>query len=100
MRRLDADLQRVMRESRDCPFCEGNGQRLVFDREGRSVTAHCACSYGRWMRNLVDYELRLRIPDVTEILAGRSPWQLESPEDEGSLSRAQVEAIFGRSTWP
>lgn len=88
--------------SRDCPHCSGNGQLMVFwpgyrglrveDREcltrgGEVITrpwpmivaAHCICLMGRWMRAKTEPELLPRIPDLADILAGRSRWLARDP---------------------
>lgn len=81
-------------ESRDCPFCSGQGIRTVYhphftgnsigiDAEGRrtamTVAAHCRCSLGVFFRDNCSEDVRRRIPRVEDICQGRSLWLLEAP---------------------
>lgn len=68
-------------ESKDCPHCSGIGQVPVFhptpdpaNRIPESISADCVCPRGRMMRNSRDAVMAKRVPDLAEVLAGRSLW--------------------------
>lgn len=96
------DRETARAASRKCPRCSGEGWTTAFhprydgrqvltveitDPDGElrrvstpgRVSAHCDCAMGRWMRSQTDGELARRIPDVVDVLAGRSRWLLEDP---------------------
>lgn len=75
-------------ESAGCEHCSGEGQVRVFHPKpdaGRrippSTSADCVCSWGRARRSSRDDADNRRIVDLADVLAGRSPWQLEQPEE-------------------
>lgn len=47
-----------------------------------TVSAHCSCGLGQWMRSQTKEELRARIPDLLDVLAGRTNYQLDDPTVE------------------
>jgi hypothetical protein len=88
--------------SHDCPRCDGSGQVDVFykDYDGRRIvrrlcrlpngkeqvipfnmlaTAQCVCAMGRFLRGKTPPELLPRIPDLVEVLEGKTPWLPEDP---------------------
>lgn len=87
--------------SRGCPYCAGSGQATLFaaDFDGRRVVereavvrgevkwvrtatiavAHCACPMGRWMRSKSGRDILPRIPDLNDVLAGRTRWLAHDP---------------------
>jgi hypothetical protein len=84
----------VERLSRDCPFCAGHGMVSVYHpslksssvgttSDGRrfpaTISAHCRCTAGCWIRERIPPELRARIPRVEDICLGRSRWLLIPP---------------------
>ncbi len=84
-------------DSQDCPYCGASGQVVIYHpeyngqpgikqiRHGQEhqiparVVAHCICPLGRWMRNRIPEDIRRRIPDFDDILAGRSKWTERDP---------------------
>lgn len=91
--------------SRGCPYCSGSGQAVVFRRryDGRrvqdlevvhrgevvtrpmpmAVAAHCICPMGEWMRSKIrDLDILSRVPDLSDVLAGRLRWLAEDPTGE------------------
>jgi len=96
------DRDTAQAASRGCPHCAGSGQAIVFDRDydGRhvverechvhgeakvipyamTVSAHCVCAMGRWMRGRIrDLDVLARTPDFADVLAGRSRWLAQDP---------------------
>jgi hypothetical protein len=88
--------------SRDCEYCGGHGMARVYYPEYRgdpteevacwgrggevvrkaipvAVMAHCVCPLGRWMRGRLDGDTLAGIPDLMEILTGRSRWLARDP---------------------
>lgn len=101
MSKVDPELEKVKRESRECQLCGGNGittayapqytgNPIAIDRDGNRftarVSAHCRCTYGRWMRDRVDAETQAKIPTVEDILTGRSRWLLDDPTETEEFS--------------
>ena len=92
-------------QSRGCPTCDGSGQARVYDPkyDGRRAIerevmmygeirkvmypmyclAHCTCPMGRWMRSRFakDPDMLARIPDLMDVLSGRSRWVAKDPTD-------------------
>lgn len=88
-------------KSRNCPYCSGEGMTEVFDpdytgmrvverdaihrgelkriRFAMVTAAHCACPMGEWLRNRTDDDLRSRIPNMLDVLAGRGRWLAHDP---------------------
>jgi hypothetical protein len=89
-------------QSRHCEFCSGSGQATIYDRDfdGRRVvereviirgeikpaypyamliTAHCICAMGRWLRSKAEPDVMRRIPDMCDVLAGRTRWTAQDP---------------------
>ena len=74
--------------SKDCPHCGGaTGLAPVVYRGSdetqrvRSTCAYCVCRLGRWVRRTHERhspDVFRRIPDLAEVIAGRSAWM--SPE--------------------
>lgn len=98
----DQTKDEAWEQSRSCRFCHGSGQASVFhphydgsavmmfecvDRDGEirpkpvavRVVAHCMCPMGRWMRSKTERLLLSRIPDLLDVLAGRSRWVADDP---------------------
>lgn len=98
----DQSKDEAWAKSRGCPYCAGSGQAVVFDRryDGRRVmerevthrgevvtrpmpmvvAAHCVCPMGEWMRSKIrDIDVLARIPNLIDVLAGRSRWLAEDP---------------------
>lgn len=107
MNGVDPELERMKHKSKNCKLCGGDGQVVVFhskasgsrverlfygeldddDREvhvptAMEVTAHCVCPMGRWIRERASPEMRRCIPDVSDIIQGRSRWLLSPPGDD------------------
>jgi len=86
----------------DCQYCSGigfvtvyrsdyQGSRVIFGSGGLrgmspgSVNAHCICKLGRQLRARTSSDVLGRIPDLGEVLAGRTRWILGDPRrDETS----------------
>ena len=89
--------------SRNCERCDGNGLAVVWaswpDPSGKTperTTAYCVCALGRLVEQRHrkhSPDLRRRMPDLTDVLAGRSFWRAE-PMDATSFEEdmAQAEA--------
>lgn len=96
---VDAELAGLY-ESRDssrgCENCAGSGFASIFDPRyrgipyelfnGRNVllrtVAFCVCNAGRWV--YYNYQKRnaeafRRMPDLHDVIAGRTRWQLQDP---------------------
>lgn len=75
--------------SADCPHCSGQGMTTVYhpqpdpvNRVPESVSAHCVCPAGRWIRRRIgetDAILLRRIPDLADVIERRTAWLLEMP---------------------
>ena len=88
-----------------CDFCNSSGlvtvyhrfyegsQLVTWEHTGRdgevkmirsagTVSAHCSCGLGQWMRGKTAAELLPRIPDLADVLAGRTNYQLDDPTIE------------------
>jgi hypothetical protein len=93
-----ADREEAARQSRDCPYCGGEGMTVVYHPrydgepvveatiggETRKIAsrpaAHCVCALGRWMRSKTKPEVLRRVFDLVEVLEGRfPPWLAEDP---------------------
>lgn len=68
-------------ESKGCPHCSGIGQVAVYhpkpnpaNRDPESITADCICPRGRLIRAGRDAAMVKRVPDLVDVLAGRSLW--------------------------
>ena len=81
--------------SQQCPHCGGSGLVTIRDRddrgqrvEGRTmgyprvIMTHCLCPFGAWMRARTSSDVRDWLPDLAEILAGRTRWMSHDPRDE------------------
>jgi hypothetical protein len=78
--------------SKSCDRCGGCGLTTVYrsrEIEGKrippTVGAYCVCAFGRWIRGnhaARSPELLRRIPDLANVLAGRSFWLAEMPRPE------------------
>jgi hypothetical protein len=80
--------------SRDCEHCGGEGLATVFhprpswalaNRRPVQVAATCVCPLGRWIkrRHAQDSPVLCgRIPDLADVLDGRSLWRAEIPAEE------------------
>lgn len=94
------DLRAVCRECHEaihengerapCERCDDSGLVSVYRRPPvpvgtpANVNAHCVCPMGRWMRKRIGQQtpgLLRRIPDLRDILDGRSVWQFEPSDD-------------------
>jgi hypothetical protein len=96
------DRDTAQAASRDCQHCDGGGFARVYYPEYRgnpaeelpvmergevvrrlipvAVSAHCVCALGRWMRSKIrELDLLARIPDLADVLAGRSRWLAREP---------------------
>jgi hypothetical protein len=122
-----ADLSRdeAASQSRGCADCGGSGQVRVYDPQydGRRsverqvmmygeyrrmrfptyVLGHCVCPMGRWMRSRFarDPEMLARIPDLMDVLSGRSWWVARNPiSDNEALAvprrRLDLAAVVAR----
>lgn len=99
---MDRQMQDAMARSACCPYCEGRGMTRVVrpewkggsiglvpipgrpgqvERAAVAVNAHCICPFGRWMRWRLDSDMQDRIPDLSDVLEGRSIWRLAPKED-------------------
>ena len=48
----------------------------------RTCSAHCTCALGRWMRSriaLQDAAMLRRIPDLLDVMGGRTRWSFDDP---------------------
>lgn len=93
----------------NCEHCGGTGMVTVYhryyegsqmvtwehtDRGGEvhairsagTISAHCVCPKGVWMRENTDPELLPRIPDLADVLAGRTNYQATDPTDVMELA--------------
>lgn len=102
-------------DSRDCPFCDGEGMITVYaplykgevfvvTPDGRKyvarTTAHCRCRLGRYMRAQTKEEIRRSIPDVEDIATGRSRWLVVSPIEKPLVdSSSPVDEASWRKWW-
>jgi hypothetical protein len=98
----DRSRDEARERSRGCPHCGGAGLATVFhprydgftstevelvDHGGEvvrrdvpaRVSAHCICPMGEWMRGKTDLETIRRIPNLLDVLAGRSRWLARDP---------------------
>jgi hypothetical protein len=79
--------------SRDCPHCSGEGLVIVWQpgpdpmradpRAVPTCAAHCTCPHGRWIRRRLgeqDRDLLRRVPDLAEVLEGRTAWRPRNPD--------------------
>lgn len=96
------DRERAALDSRGCPRCGGGGLVTVYHPryDGRHVVvveaadargelrrvqqpgtaaAHCACPVGRWMRARVGMDVARRMPDLCDVLDGKSRWLADDP---------------------
>lgn len=66
--------------SRGCPYCGGEGWAPLVPRSrGRSATttkAYCLCPAGQWMRDRAPADLIRRMPDLAEVLEGKTTWMM------------------------
>lgn len=123
----DQSRDEAQARSRNCEHCSGSGQAIVFDpdytgrrvvdrqvirhgeittkRYAMVVSAHCICPMGRWLRSRTERETMDRIPDLADILAGRSRWLANDPTGlkpfdpgvrDGSERKAVVRVKDGR----
>lgn len=76
--------------SQTCEHCGGLGLTTVYHPTGSdplhrspaSAASHCSCRMGRWIRARIAAscpDLLPRIPDLAEILAGRTGWLIDCP---------------------
>ncbi|MDR3639045.1 MAG: hypothetical protein P4L84_34895 [Isosphaeraceae bacterium] len=73
--------------SKGCDRCGGMGLTTVWrrlpvpERTPATVAAHCVCALGRWMRRYWERDPAMlrRIPDLDDVLNGRSVWLAEEP---------------------
>ena len=101
----DQSRDEARAKSRGCPYCSGEGTCQVFDPgfDGRRVVlrdvamrgelkramyamvigAHCICPMGEWVRSKSERDILDRIPDLADVLAGRSRYQAQDPTGEG-----------------
>lgn len=108
------DRDTAFEASKGCPHCHGHGLATIFhpdyvgdallvrpEMEGRERyavarrSAHCVCAMGRWMRSKTrDLDVLSKIPDLTDILAGRSRWLAADPtRDEAGEYRPPRRAV-------
>lgn len=90
-------LECAQADSRDCPFCDGQGMATVYapgynshavgvarnyQRHVLRTMAFCRCALGQYMRAMAKDDVRRRTPEVEEIAQGRSQWLLDDPTEE------------------
>ena len=109
----DKSKDEAWAQSRNCPHCSGEGLAEVFDPsfDGRRsvvrecivrgevkrvlypqvIAAHCLCPMGRWIRVKAEPQILDRIPDLADVLAGRSRYQAADPTGDvpGAWFQAQ-----------
>ena len=89
---IDDTHETAKAASEGCPHCGGaTGLAPVVYRGSddsqrvRSTCAYCVCRLGRWVRRTHERhspDVYRRIPDLAEVLAGRSAWeQVSAPEE-------------------
>lgn len=82
--------------SRGCCQCHGVGLTVVWDRQPRpgspeTVSAHCTCPLGRWMRqNTAAAEVQ-RIPDAADAGRAGSRWRLDPLDMDEWSDRVNLE---------
>lgn len=79
----------ALEASKGCERCGGCGLTTVWEpepsREAKrppAVAAYCVCAYGRWVRGnhqAKSPDVFRRVPDLAEVIAGRSRWLVEAP---------------------
>jgi hypothetical protein len=96
----------AIERSRGCPYCGGGGLARVYDPRYRgravasvvvrvepdgtavrrnfamAVMAHCLCPNGRDMRRRLTTEQARGIPDLEDVLAGRTRWLAADPTED------------------
>lgn len=90
-------LDMARADSRDCPFCDGEGMITVYapgytgceiamTRDSipyvARTTGHCICKLGRYMRSQTKEDIRKRIPDIDDVAQGRSRWLTVDPTEK------------------
>ena len=102
----------VQEEFHDCGYCEGAGFVTVYHRlyngsrtiELRNkllagvVTAHCNCTLGRQLRARTDPETVLRMPDLADVISGRSRYLLDDPCGKPVAAAGPDKKKAGRGT--
>lgn len=57
----------------------GPGGEVRKAQQPGRVAAHCVCPMGRWVRSKLDVETSRRMPDLGDVLEGKSRWLAEDP---------------------
>ena len=88
-------------DSQDCKYCQGSGLVTVYApnydgspfaitasgiKYASRVVAHCFCPLGRFIRAATKEDVRRRIPEVSNVLDGRSRWLLVDPTGDNPIS--------------
>jgi hypothetical protein len=104
-------LECAKADSRDCPFCHGEGMATVYapgysshaigvagnyQRHVLRTMATCRCALGQYMRAAMKDDVRRRTPDVEQIAQGRSEWLLDDPTEE---PLADPSALADEASW-
>jgi hypothetical protein len=96
--------------SRECEHCGGGGwMTVVYSRSEAtrsatnptskippSVSAFCGCAHGRFLKRSQAADLVRRIPDLADVLEGRSGWTLPpepTPEERRHYGAMVIEAL-------
>lgn len=84
-----SDRDSAMLASKACVYCEGMGLAVVWaskpdpdKRIAETASAYCICQAGRWIEanhREKSPDVHKRIPDLTNVLNGRSFWRLNPP---------------------
>jgi hypothetical protein len=83
------DRESAALASRACTYCDGIGMAVVWASRpdparkiAETSSAYCICALGRWAERThreKSPDLRKRIPDLADVLNGRSFWRLNPP---------------------
>lgn len=64
-----------------------------------TVSAHCSCGLGQWMRSQTTEELRARIPSLLDVLANRTNYRATDPTEEAFGPEPTPAAVAFERKW-
>ncbi len=64
-----------------------------------TVSAHCSCGLGQWMRSQTAEDLRSRIPDLADVLTNRTNYRATDPTEEMYGPNPTPEALAFERKW-
>lgn len=68
-------------------------------RSAGTISAHCLCSLGEWMRSQTDPKLLERIPSLIDVLANRTNYQATDPTEDMEMAGPTPEATAFLRRW-